>query len=130
MDIVTYALCKKQIAKALEGAGALLGKSAYDIAVENGFSGSEAEWLQSLKGEQGYTPEIGENGNWFINGEDTGFSATGKVQIASTSNNTQLIINEAEQTITSVDAEGQEVIVANYGDITAPIENKSIEGLF
>jgi hypothetical protein len=29
------------------------GKSAYEIACENGFSGSEIEWLESLKGEQG-----------------------------------------------------------------------------
>ena len=28
-------------------------KSAYDIAVENGFVGTEAEWLESLKGEKG-----------------------------------------------------------------------------
>lgn len=29
------------------------GKSAYEIAVDNGFTGTEAEWLASLKGEQG-----------------------------------------------------------------------------
>ena len=29
------------------------GKSAYDIAKDNGFPGSEAEWLESLKGEDG-----------------------------------------------------------------------------
>lgn len=29
------------------------GKSAYEIAVANGFPGSEAEWLESLKGEKG-----------------------------------------------------------------------------
>ncbi len=29
------------------------GKSAYEIAVENGFSGTEQEWLASLKGEKG-----------------------------------------------------------------------------
>ena len=29
------------------------GKSAYDIAVENGFVGTEAEWLESLKGQDG-----------------------------------------------------------------------------
>lgn len=29
------------------------GKSAYEIAVKNGFEGSEAEWLASLKGAQG-----------------------------------------------------------------------------
>lgn len=29
------------------------GKSAYEIAVENGFEGTESEWLESLKGPQG-----------------------------------------------------------------------------
>lgn len=29
------------------------GESAYDIAVKNGFEGSEQEWLESLKGEKG-----------------------------------------------------------------------------
>lgn len=29
------------------------GRSAYDIAVENGFVGTEREWLESLKGESG-----------------------------------------------------------------------------
>ena len=29
------------------------GKSAYQIAVENGFEGTEEEWLASLKGEPG-----------------------------------------------------------------------------
>lgn len=29
------------------------GKSAYDLAVKNGFEGTEQEWLESLKGERG-----------------------------------------------------------------------------
>ena len=36
------------------------GKSPYDIAVDNGFTGTEAEWLENLKGdkgEPGYTPQ-------------------------------------------------------------------------
>ena len=33
--------------------GTLAGASAYEIAVRHGFSGSEQEWLQSLKGEPG-----------------------------------------------------------------------------
>ena len=33
------------------------GKSAYDIAVENGFQGTEQEWLESLKGEKGESGE-------------------------------------------------------------------------
>ena len=35
------------------------GLSAYEIAVENGFSGSEQQWLKSLKGTNGKTPEKG-----------------------------------------------------------------------
>lgn len=38
------------------------GKSAYEIAVENGFQGNEAEWLESLKGESGEDGEDGEQG--------------------------------------------------------------------
>ena len=32
------------------------GKSAYDIAVDNGFIGTEAEWLDTLRGKDGKTP--------------------------------------------------------------------------
>ncbi len=38
------------------------GKSAYTIACENGFEGSEAEWLQSLKGATGKTGPKGDKG--------------------------------------------------------------------
>lgn len=39
--------------KEVSGGGGGAGASAYDIAVENGFEGSEEEWLESLKGETG-----------------------------------------------------------------------------
>lgn len=35
------------------------GKSAYEIAVENGFGGTEVEWLESLKGKSAIVPKIG-----------------------------------------------------------------------
>lgn len=61
------------------------GKSAYEIAVENGYSGSKTEWLQSLKGANGNdgvngsTPTIDDvTGRWFIDGIDTGKQAIGK----------------------------------------------------
>lgn len=38
------------------------GKSAYEVAVSNGFVGTEQEWLASLKGQQG---EKGEKGDAF-----------------------------------------------------------------
>lgn len=53
------------------------GKSAYVLAVQNGFKGSEEEWLASLKGDPGITPHIGENGNWWVGDVDTMESAAG-----------------------------------------------------
>lgn len=38
------------------------GKSAYEIAVENGFEGTEQEWLESLVGPQGPKGETGAQG--------------------------------------------------------------------
>ena len=37
------------------------GKSAYEIAVDNGFEGSESEWLASLKGSKGDDGSDAEN---------------------------------------------------------------------
>lgn len=37
------------------------GKSAYEIAVENGFKGTEKEWLESLKGKNGLDGEDGKD---------------------------------------------------------------------
>ena len=45
------------------------GLSAYEIAVKNGFVGSEVEWLESLKGSQGEKGEQGEKGDPGVKGE-------------------------------------------------------------
>lgn len=47
-----------------------IGESAYEIAVKNGFKGTEKDWLESL------SPYIGKNGNWYVGNEDTGVSAS------------------------------------------------------
>ena len=54
------------------------GKSAYEIACDSGFEGSEKEWLESLKGQDGETPTIGADNHWYINGVDTGIVAKGE----------------------------------------------------
>ncbi len=59
----------------IDGQDGLPGESAYEIALRNGFSGNEAEWLETL---QGKTPLIGENGNWCIGGVDTGCPSRGR----------------------------------------------------
>lgn len=38
------------------------GKSAYEIALENGYTGSKEDWLQSLKGERGLQGPTGQQG--------------------------------------------------------------------
>ena len=51
----------KDGADGLPGRDGIDGKSAYIIAVEHGFSGTETEWLQSLKGadgKDGITPDM------------------------------------------------------------------------
>lgn len=50
MDMMTLILLKRFLEKKISEEG-LEGKSAYDIAVDNGFEGTEEEWLESLKGD-------------------------------------------------------------------------------
>lgn len=85
MDVVTYALCKKYVQLSMDGKGYLKGDpfkyedftpeqlaalvgpvgpqgiagqnglSAFALAVQQGYTGSLTDWLESLKGEQGAT---------------------------------------------------------------------------
>ncbi len=52
-----YAQLLKKIEEVGHGAD---GKSAYEIAVEHGYVGTEEEWLASIKGEPGETPDMSE----------------------------------------------------------------------
>lgn len=69
MDLLALAASKKYTNQTLEGAGGLQGtpgkdgKSAYEIAKSNGFEGTEAEWVASLKGEKGDVGETGPKGD-------------------------------------------------------------------
>lgn len=55
----------------LSGAQGIQGLSAYQVAVQHGFKGTEDEWLISLKGEKGETGPKGDKGNTGEKG-DTG----------------------------------------------------------
>ena len=72
------------------GADGQDGKSAYQLAVDNGYSGTVQQWLDSLKGQDGSNGTNGANGNdgvtphidsttgnWFIGSTDTGVHAQG-----------------------------------------------------
>ena len=55
------------------------GLSAYEVALSEGFVGTEAEWIASLYGKDGTpsdkVPEI-RDGYWYVDGENTGVKAT------------------------------------------------------
>ena len=54
----------------MDGADGVDGKSAYDIAVDNGFTGTETEWLESLKGNTGEPGAPGADGYTPVKGTD------------------------------------------------------------
>ena len=43
----------KQVLRDIKGKDGVDGKSVYEIAVANGYKGTQSEWLQSLRGEKG-----------------------------------------------------------------------------
>ena len=81
------------------------GKSAYQIAVDNGFIGTEAEWVASLRGADGKDGKDGQNG---ADGKD-GISATHQW------NGTVLTVTSASGT-SSADLKGDK---GEQGDIGA-----------
>ena len=72
------------------------GKSAYQIAVENGFEGSETEWLASLKGADGRNGIDGINGTNGTNGKDGKDGKDGKTPVKGVDYFTQAEIQQIE----------------------------------
>ncbi len=62
------------------------GASAYEIAVERGYEGTEAEWLESLKGKDGHigkdgkTPDIAVTAETLPSGSDATVSKSGELE--------------------------------------------------
>ena len=84
------------------------GKSAYDIAVELGFVGTEEEWLESLRGPQGEKGEQGEQGPQGEKGEqgEQGEAGTPGATPTITINEDGYWVINGE--VTDVKAEGQD----------------------
>lgn len=80
------------------------GKSAYEIAVENGFVGTETEWLASLKGEPGKDGAPGKDGKDGAPGRD-GTDGRDGVSATHEWNGTTLTITSASGT-TSANLKG------------------------
>lgn len=107
MDITSLLLTKRYIEDSLVNSDALKGKSAYEIAVDNGFRGTEQEWLESLKG---ITPHIGENGNWFFGSQDTGVIASPDLTNYATIKYVEDLLTEVDITKTMEALTTQEIL--------------------
>lgn len=92
------------------------GKSAYELAVENGFEGTVAEWLASLKGVDGQDGADGAEGHTPVKGLDY-FTAEDVAQIALAAS--ALVSLDSYALKTYVDSE----ITSAIGDIDALIGN-------
>ena len=62
----------------INGTNGADGKSAYEVAVLNGFVGSQSDWLLSLKGEQGIQGIQGIQGLQGLKGDKGDTGATGQ----------------------------------------------------
>lgn len=75
------------------------GDSAYQVAVNNGFIGSEKEWLASLKGEKGEQGDKGEKGDSYTITEDDYEEIAGIVE-----GNIQPQLDEIKDTVEHAEA--------------------------
>ncbi len=102
------------------------GKSAYEIAVANGFVGDEAQWLESLKGRDGSPGKDGKNGKsaFEIAGGDVWFgSEEGWLNsLKGAKGDTGLPGKSATVTIGTVTT-GETASVTNTGTETAAVLN-------
>ena len=101
MDLVAYALAKNYTDRAIAGAGAIKGE----------------------KGDDGLTPYIGENGNWFIGDVDTGVSASPKELIEVDGK----LVADTDNNCLYVEKDGQKTIV---GECSSAIATDNIKNLF
>ena len=133
IDVVTLALAKKYTKESLAGAGALKGekgdpftyddftpeqllalkgengidgKSAYQLAVEKGFVGTEAEWVASLKGKNGLQGIQGPKGDNYQITEADYAAIAGMVSVPS---KTSELTNDSNF-ITEVKLNGESVV--------------------
>ena len=126
------------------GSRGAAGKSAYEVALQNGFTGTEADWLTSLKGQKGDTGapgakgapgekgERGEKGDVGETGEkgekgDTG--TPGKDGVKGTDGKDGADGFSPTATVTETDAGAVISITDKNGTTTATIKNEQAERL-
>lgn len=85
------------------------GLSAYEIAVKNGFVGSEQDWLNSLKGDKGNDASQIDTYDLYLSAkEHDGFTGTYldfiKQNINVVQDNTSIVCNQAVASVVAIDA--------------------------
>ena len=123
----------------LDGTNGQDGKSAYDIAVEQGFQGTEQEWLESLKGQDGKdgivmdAPSDGKvygrmNANWVEVTGGGGTTITVDNILSTTSENpvqNKVITEELNKKADQTTVDESLALKANSADVTASLAEKS-----
>ncbi len=113
------------------------GYSAYEIALQHGFVGTEEEWLESLVGPQGIQGEQGETGPRGEQGEtgprgiqgecgadgEDGFSPT--ATITKEGKVATITITDANGTTTATVSDGEDGSGGTWGSITGDIEDQT-----
>ncbi len=91
-------------------------------------------FVESIKGENGETPVVGDNGNWFVGGKDTGIKAVGEDGVTPTINeNGNWFIGDVD---TGVKAVGEDGVVPTInengywviGDVDTGIKAEGVDG--
>jgi len=99
-----------------EWLNSLAGASAYDIAVRNGFRGSEADWLESLRGEDGIDGVDGRDGK---DGKDGRDGQDGQiVYMNGYSPNNSYVLNGSDY---SDPDDAEEIYILNDGEAVASV---------
>lgn len=106
------------------------GKSAYELAVDNGYSGTIQQWLDSLKGQDGtngtngITPHIDQTtGNWFIGETNTGVKASFSSESAASEGTTLSVVTTGEKYDWNNKANIWRGTQAEYDLISTPDDN-------
>lgn len=98
------------------------GRSAYEVAVANGFAGSETEWLEHLKGKDGKDGANGADGKNGENGKDGADGKDGTDGFSPTINLEQIDETTVKITITNKDGSSK---VAQFGGLWEDAEKEA-----
>ena len=102
------------------------GKSAYEVALQNGFTGTEADWLESLKGQKGDIGEpgaagakgdAGTPGKDGVNGKNGVDGYSPIATVAKTDTGATITITDKNGTTTAAVKNGVGEKTAEYGEI-------------